>query len=76
MSTRIYVVTDAETNRHRLILAGNQARAIRYAAQTFISLKSPIAIFFPVRFDIKVAGQEDLVSLLTSGVPIELAGSN
>lgn len=61
MSTRIYVVTDVETNRHRLIRAGNQAQAIRHAAQT--------------RFDIEVAGQEDLVSLLTNGVPIELAGA-
>jgi hypothetical protein len=60
MSTRIYLVTDVETNRHRLIRAGNQAQAIRHAAQT--------------RFDIEVAGQEDLVSLLTNGVPIELAG--
>jgi len=62
MSTRIYVVTDTETNRHRLIRAGNQAQAIKYAAQT--------------RFDIEVAGQDDLVSLLTNGVPIELATSH
>ena len=61
MSTRIYVVTDIETSRHRLIRASSQALAIRHAAQT--------------RFDIEVAGQEDLVSLLTSGVPIELAGA-
>jgi hypothetical protein len=61
MSTRIYVVTDIETNRHRLIRAGNQAQAIRHAAQT--------------RFDIEVANQDDLVNLLTSGVPIELAGA-
>ena len=61
MSTRIYVVTDIETNRHRLIRAGNQAQAIRHAAQT--------------RFDIEVAGQEDLVNLLTNGGPIELAGA-
>ena len=60
MSTRIYVVTDVETNKRRLIRASNQAQAIKYAAQT--------------RFDIEVAGQEDLVSLLTNGVPIELAG--
>jgi hypothetical protein len=60
MSTRIYVITDVETNRHRLIRAGNQAQAIRHAAQT--------------QFDIEIAGQEDLVSLLTNGVPIELAG--
>jgi hypothetical protein len=60
MSTRIYLVTDVETNKHRLIRAGNQAQAIRHAAQT--------------RFDIEVAGQDDLVSLLTGGIPIELAG--
>jgi hypothetical protein len=56
MSTRIYLVTDVETNKHRLIRAGNQAQAIRHAAQT--------------RFDIDVAGQDDLVSLLTSGIPV------
>ena len=61
MSTRIYVVTDTETNRHRLIRAANQAQAIKYAAQT--------------RFDLEVAGQDDLVSLLTNGIPIELAGA-
>ncbi len=54
------MVTDVETNKRRLIRASNQAQAIKYAAQT--------------RFDIEVAGQEDLVSLLTNGVPIELAG--
>ena len=59
MSTRIYVVTDTETNKHRLIRAANQAQAIKYAAQT--------------RFDIEVAGQDDLVSLLTHGIPVELA---
>ena len=59
MSTRIYVVTDTETNKHRLIRAANQAQAIKYAAST--------------RFDIEVAGQDDLVSLLTNGIPIELA---
>ena len=32
MSTRIYVVTDTETNKHRLIRAANQAQAIKYAA--------------------------------------------
>lgn len=59
-TTRIYLVTDIETNKHRLIRAGNQAQAIRHAAQT--------------RFDIEVAGQDDLVGLLTAGHPIELAG--
>ena len=61
MSTLIYVVTDVETNKHRLIRARNQAHAINYAAQT--------------RFDIEVAGQDDLVSLLTGGTAIELAGA-
>lgn len=61
MSIRIYVVTDTETNKHRLIRAANQAQAIKYAAQT--------------RFDIEVAGQDDLVNLLTNGVPLELATS-
>jgi len=61
MSTRIYLVTDVETNKHRLIRAGNQAQAIRHAAQT--------------RFDIEVDGQDDLVSLLTSGIPVEMAGA-
>lgn len=59
MTTRIYVVTDTETNKHRLIRAANQAQAIKYAAST--------------RFDIEVAGQDDLVSLLTHGIPVELA---
>ena len=61
MSTRIYLVTDVETNKHRLIRASNQAQAIKYAAQT--------------RFDIEVAGQDDLVRLLTGGTAIELAGA-
>ena len=59
MTTRIYLVTDTETKRHRLIRAGNQAQAIRHAAQT--------------RFEIKVAGQDALVNLLTHGIPVELA---
>jgi hypothetical protein len=59
MTTRIYVVTDTDTNKHRLIRAANQAQAIKYAAST--------------RFDIEVAGQDDLVSLLTCGIPVELA---
>ena len=59
MTTRIYLVTDNETKRHRLIRAGNQAQAIRHAAQT--------------RFEIEVAGQDALVNLLTHGIPVELA---
>jgi hypothetical protein len=61
MSTRIYLVTDVETNKHRLVRAGNQAQAIRYVAQS--------------QFDIEVAGQDDLVSLLSNGIPVELAGA-
>ena len=59
MTTRIYLVTDNETKRHRLIRAGNQAQAIRHAAQT--------------RFEIEVAGQDALVNLLTHGIPVGLA---
>lgn len=59
MTTRIYLVTNTETNKHRLIRAANQAQAIRHAASTM--------------FDIEVAGQDDLVSLLTHGIPVEMA---
>ena len=61
MSTRIYLVTDRETQAKRLIRAGNQAQAIRHAAQS--------------RFDIEVAGQDDLVQLLGSGRAVEVAGT-
>ncbi len=57
--TRIYLVTDTETTKHRLIRAHNQAQAIRHAAQT--------------RYDVEVASQDALVTLLTSGVPVEMA---
>lgn len=57
MSTRIYLVTDTETNQHRLIRAANQAQAIRHAAAS--------------RFDVEVAGQDDLVSLLAAGKTVE-----
>ena len=57
MSTRIYLVTDRDTQAKRLIRAGNQAQAIRHAAQS--------------RFAIEVAGQDDLVQLLASGQPVE-----
>ena len=59
MTTRIYLVTNTETNKHRLIRAANQSQAIRHAASTM--------------FDIEVAGQDDLVSLLTHGIPVEMA---
>ena len=57
MSTRIYLVTDTETNKHFLIHAGNQSQDIQNAAQ--------------MRFDIEIAGQDDLVSLLSHGIPVE-----
>ena len=62
MSTRIYLVTDRDTQTMRLIRAGNQAQAIRHAAQS--------------RFDIEVAGQDDLVQLLGSGQAVEVAGTS
>jgi len=60
MTTRIYLVTNTETNKHRLIRAATRAQAIRHAASTM--------------FDIEVAGQDDLVSLLSHGIPVEMAG--
>lgn len=68
MSTRIYVVTDTETNKHRLIRASNKAQAIRHE-------KRHLPCMAQTRFAIEVAGQEDLVSLLTNGIPSELAGA-
>jgi hypothetical protein len=59
MSTRIYLVTDQESQAKRLIRAGSQAQAIRHAAQS--------------RFAIEVAGQDDLVQLLASGQAVESA---
>lgn len=62
MSTRIYLVTDRDTQAKRLIRAGNQAQAIRHAAAS--------------RFDIAVAGQDDLVELLASGQAVESAAQS
>lgn len=59
MSTRIYLVTDRETQAKRLIRAGSQAQAIRHAVQR--------------RFEATVAGQDDLVQALAAGSPIESA---
>lgn len=59
MSTRIYLVTDRDTQAKRLIRAGTQAQAIRHAAAS--------------RFDIAVAGQDDLVELLAAGQAVESA---
>lgn len=59
MSTRIYLVTDRDTQTRRLIRAANQAQAVRHAAQS--------------RFDIQVASQNDLVKLLAAGQTVESA---
>lgn len=57
MSMCIYLITDTETDEHRLVRAANQAQAIRHVAQS--------------RFDIEVAGQFDLASLLAVGKVVE-----
>lgn len=57
--SRIYLVTDTETNKHRLIRAANQAQAVGFAARS--------------RFDVEVAGQDDLVSLVAAGHAVEEA---
>ncbi|PRD64151.1 hypothetical protein [Malikia granosa] len=59
MSTRIYVVTDQESQAKRLIRASSQAQAIRHVAQS--------------RFDIQAASQDDLVKLLAAGQAVESA---
>jgi len=59
MTTRIYVVTDTETTKQRLIRAANQAQALRAATTT--------------RFTVDVASQDALVGLLSSGVSVEEA---
>ena len=61
MSTRIYLVTDRETQAKRLIRAGSQAQAIRHAAQS--------------RYGVEVAGQDDLVQLLDAGQTVESAAA-
>lgn len=57
MSTRIYIVTDAETTKHRLIRSATPAAAIRYAVRT--------------RYSAEVASQDDLVRLLGKGAVVE-----
>ncbi len=61
MSTRIYLVTDRDTQTQRLIRATNQAQAVRHAAQS--------------RFDIQVASQDTLVKLLDAGQKVESAAT-
>jgi hypothetical protein len=57
MAIRIYVVTDNETQKQRLIRATNRAEAVRFASRT--------------RFTVEAASQDDLVNLLPNGVTIE-----
>jgi hypothetical protein len=59
MSTRIYLVTDRDTQAKRLIRAASQAQAIRHAVQA--------------RFEATVASQDDLLGLLTAGQAVESA---
>ena len=59
MSIRIYVVTDNETQKQRLIRAANRAEAVRFASRT--------------RFSVEAASQDDLVNLLPNGVKIEVS---
>lgn len=59
MSTRIYLVTDRESQAKRLIRASSQAQAVRHAVAK--------------RFDAEVASQDDLVQLLDAGQAVESA---
>ena len=57
-ATRIYVVTDSETDAKRLVRAGSRAQAITHVSQ---------------RFGAAVATQEQLVALLDDQVLVETA---
>ena len=58
-ATRIYVVTDSETDDKRLVRAASRAQAIAHVSR---------------RFGAEVASQEQLVHLLDDNVPVETAG--
>ena len=60
--TRIYLVTDTESGKKRLVRASNQPQAVRHAARN--------------KFSVEVAGQDDLVSLVATGCPVEEAGAD
>ena len=60
--TRIYLVTDAETKKQRLIRATNQPQAVRHAARN--------------KFSVEVASQDTLVSLVVTGCQVEEAGAD
>lgn len=57
-TTRIYVVTDSETDAKRLVRASSRAQAIAHVSQ---------------RFGAAVATQEQLVKLLDDQVQVETA---
>lgn len=57
-TTRIYVVTDSETEAKRLVRAASRAQAIAHVSQ---------------RFGAAVATQEQLVALLDDQVQVETA---
>lgn len=61
-STRIYLVTDKDSDTKRLVRAGSQAQAVRHAART--------------QFMVEVAGQDDLVAMVANGHPVEDASSD
>lgn len=60
--TRIYLVTDTESGKKRLVRASNQPQAVRHAARN--------------KFTVEVAGQDDLVSMVATGCPVEEAGAD
>ena len=61
MSTRIYLVTDRDTQAQRLISAANQAQAIHHAVKG--------------RFEAKVASQSELVQHIEAGHKVEPASA-
>jgi hypothetical protein len=61
-ATRIYLVTDTKTGEQQLIRAGNQAQAVRRAAQS--------------KFSVTVASQDDLVTLIAAGHAVIVAGED
>lgn len=60
--TRIYLVTDTESGKQRLIRATNKPQAVRHASRN--------------KFSCEVAGRDDLVSLVATGCPVEEAGAD
>jgi hypothetical protein len=61
MSSRIYLVTDRDTQAVRLIRASSQAQAIRHAVAK--------------RFNAEVASQDHIVLRMLAGDTVETAGT-